>query len=75
MLGRPEPSVQGCTTSSVSDDESVPQIVRTRLTAAGLFDDRIEQHLAADRIRVDGVLVEDLDQAVALPARVVLAVE
>lgn len=32
-----------------------------RLTAAGIDADRIQQHLAAGRIRVDGQVIEDLD--------------
>jgi hypothetical protein len=46
----------------VADDE-VPATttVRDRLTAAGLSDERIEQHTTAGRVRVDGELFTDLD--------------
>jgi hypothetical protein len=59
----------------VTDDEPIPTTVRDRLTAAGLSDDRITEHVTAGRVRVDGELVEDLDQAAPSPARIVLSVE
>ena len=43
----------------VTDDEPAPTTVRDRLTAAGLSDERIEQHMTAGRVRVDGELVTD----------------
>ena len=43
---------------AVTDDEPAPT-VRDRLTAAGLSDERIEQHMTAGRVRVDGELVTD----------------
>ena len=46
---------------AVTDDEPAPTTVRDRLTAAGLSDERIEQHMTAGRVRVDGELVTDLD--------------
>ncbi len=46
--------------------------VRERLSGAGLSAERIDQHLAAGRVRVDGELVDDLDQSAPAPARVVL---
>jgi hypothetical protein len=58
----------------VTDEQTVSS-VRDRLTAAGLSDERIEQHRAAGRVRVDGEPVDDLDQPAPLPARIVLAVE
>ena len=45
----------------VTDDEPTPTTVRDRLTAAGLSDERIEQHMTAGRVRVDSELVTDLD--------------
>jgi hypothetical protein len=42
-------------------DEPTPRSVRDRLTAAGLSDERIEQHMTAGRLRVDGEWVTDLD--------------
>jgi hypothetical protein len=36
-------------------------VLRDRLTAAGLSDERIQQHITAGRVRVDGELVTDLD--------------
>jgi hypothetical protein len=59
----------------VTDDLPAPPTVRDRLTAAGLSAGRIEQHLAAGRIRLDGALVEDLDQAAAPPTRIVVGAE
>ena len=44
---------------AVTDDEPAPTTVRDRLTAAGLSDERIEQHMTAGRVRVDGELVTD----------------
>jgi hypothetical protein len=41
----------------VTDDEPAPTTVRDRLTAAGLSDSRIEEHMTAERVRVDGELV------------------
>jgi len=48
------------------DDPTTAATVLDRLTAAGLSDERIEQHLGAGRVRVDGELVTDPD--VAAPA-------
>ncbi len=49
--------------------------VRDRLTSAGIRPDRQAEHLAAGRVRVDGVQVSDLDQPAPPPARVVLAAD
>jgi hypothetical protein len=46
--------------------------VRDRLAAAGLSDSRIDEHMTAGRLRVDGELVTDLDTPAPPPARVVL---
>jgi hypothetical protein len=46
-----------------------------RLVGAGLSQERIEQHLTAGRVRVDGELVTDLNQPAPPPARVVLWAE
>jgi hypothetical protein len=53
-------------------DEPAPLCARDRLITAGLSEQRIEQHLAAGRVRVDGELLQDLDQPAPPPARVVL---
>jgi hypothetical protein len=46
---------------AVTDDEPAPTTVHDRLTAAGLSAERIEQHMTAGRVRVDGELVTDSD--------------
>lgn len=58
----------------VSDDEPT-LTVRDRLTAAGLSAERIEQHLTAGRLRVDGELVDDLDTPAPVGTRVVVWTE
>ena len=57
---------------AVTDDESTPTTVRDRLIAAGLSDERIEQHMTAGRVRVDGELVTDLDTPAPAGTRVVI---
>ncbi len=52
-------------------DEPAPT-VRDRLTAAGISPARIDEHHRAGRVLLDGVLVDDLDQPAAPPARVVI---
>ena len=52
--------------------EPAPTTVRDRLTAAGLSDERIEQHMTAGRVRVDGELVTDLDAPAPAGTRVVI---
>ena len=52
----------------------IPTVI-DRLVAAGLLQERIEQHLTAGRVRVDGELVTDLDRPAPPPARVVLWTE
>ena len=59
----------------VTDDEPAPTTVRDRLTAAGLSDERIEQHMTAGRVRVDGELVTDLDAPAPAGTRVVVWAE
>jgi hypothetical protein len=49
--------------------------VRDRLTAAGLSAERIEQHMTAGRVRVDGELVSDLDAPAPAGTRVVVWAE
>jgi hypothetical protein len=49
--------------------------VRDRLTAAGLSDERIEQHMTAGRVRVDGETVTDLDTPALAGTRVVVWTE
>jgi hypothetical protein len=46
--------------------------VRDRLTAAGLSESRIEQHMTAGRVRVDGEPVTDLSRPASPPARIVI---
>ena len=57
---------------AVTDDEPAPTTVRDRLTAAGLSDERIAEHLQAGRVRVDGELVTDLDTPAPAGTRVVV---
>ncbi|WP_214402280.1 hypothetical protein [Pseudonocardia lacus] len=47
--------------------------VRDRLLAAGLSAERIEEHLLAARIMLDGEPVTDLDQPAPAGSRLVLA--
>jgi hypothetical protein len=54
------------------DDPTTSATVRDRLTAAGLSDERIEQHLAAGRVRVDGELVTDPEVAAPAGTRIVI---
>ena len=61
--------------AAVTDDEPTPTTVRDRLTAAGLSDERIEQHMTAGRVRVEGVLVTDLDAPAPAGTRVVMWAE
>jgi hypothetical protein len=56
----------------VTDDEPALATVRDRLTAAGLSAERIEQHMTAGRVRVDGELVTDLDTPAAVGTTVVV---
>ena len=60
---------------TVTDDEPAPTTVHDRLTAAGLSDERIEQHMTAGRVRVDGELVTDLDAAAPAGTRIVVWTE
>ena len=53
-------------------DDPAPTTVRDRLAAAGLSDARVDEHLAAGRVRVDGELVTDLETPAPPPARVVV---
>lgn len=57
-------------------DEPTPDSdvrVFDRMIAAGICADRIEYHLGAGRITVDGVVVTDPYQPAPPPARVVIA--
>jgi hypothetical protein len=71
---RPELSLVRCTMADVSDDQPAPDGVRVldRLLAAGLSLQRIEQHLEAGRVRVDGRLATDRRQPAPPPARIVI---
>ena len=53
-------------------DEPTLTTVRDRLTAAGLSDERIEEHMTAERVRVDGETVTDLDTPAPAGTRVVV---
>jgi hypothetical protein len=64
-------SVSGCT-KAVTDDEPAPTTVLDRLIAAGLSESRIEQHMTAERVRVDGELVTDLGAPAPAGTRVVI---
>jgi hypothetical protein len=59
----------------VTDERPEIPTVLARLVAAGLSRERIEQHLTAGRVRVDGELVTDPDRPAPPPARVVLWAE
>jgi hypothetical protein len=59
----------------VTDDEPAPTSVRDRLTAARLSDERIEQHMTAGRVRVDGELVTELSAPAPAGTRVVVWAE
>jgi hypothetical protein len=59
----------------VTDVAPTLTTVRDRLTAAGLSAERIEQHMAAGRVRVDGELVTDLDAPAPAGTRVVIWTE
>jgi hypothetical protein len=60
---------------AVTDQEPAPTTVRDRLTTAGLSAERIEQHLTAGRVRVDGELVTDVDALTPAGTRVVVWAE
>jgi hypothetical protein len=59
----------------VTDEHPEIPTVFDRLVAAGLSQERIEQHLTAGRVRVDGELVTDPYRPAPPPARVVLWAE
>ena len=59
----------------MTDEKPTPTTVRDRLTAAGLSAERIEQHMTAGRVRVDGELVTDLDAPAPAGTRVVVWAE
>jgi hypothetical protein len=59
----------------VTDNEPIPTTVRDRLTAAGLSDERIAQHMTAGRVRVDGEPVTALDSPAPGGTRVVVWAE
>jgi hypothetical protein len=56
----------------VTDDEPAPTTVLDRLIAAGLSEARIEQHMTAERVRVDGELVTDLTTPAPAGTRIVI---
>ena len=47
--------------AAVTDGEPAPTTVRGRLSAAGLSDERTDEHVTAGRVRVDGELATDLE--------------
>jgi hypothetical protein len=49
--------------------------VRDRLTAAGLSESRIVEHMTAGRVRVDGELVTDLGTPAPIGSRLVIWTE
>jgi hypothetical protein len=51
----------------VTDERSDVPTVFDRLVAAGLSQERIEQHLTAGRVRIDGELVTDPDRLAPRP--------
>jgi len=59
----------------VTDERPDVPTVFDRLVGAGLSQERIEQHLTAGRVRVDGELVADPYRPAPPPARVVLWAE
>ena len=59
----------------MTEDQPAPTTVRDRLTAAGLSDDRIEEHMTAGRVRVDGEPVTDLDTPAPAGTHVVVWAE
>jgi len=59
----------------VTDAEPAPTTVRNRLTAAGLSAERIEEHMTAGRVRIDGELVTDLDARAPAGTRVMIWAE
>ena len=59
----------------MTDDDAAPRTVGGRLTAAGLSDERIEEHMTAGRVRIDGELVTDLDTPAPGGTRVVIWTE
>ena len=56
----------------MTDDEPALITVCDRLIAAGLSDERIEEHMTAERVRVDGEPVTDLDAPAPTGTRVVV---
>ena len=61
----------------VTDDQLEPGDVRLvdRMLAAGLSAERIELHLAAGRVRVDGQRVIDSNHPAAKPAVITIALD
>lgn len=56
----------------VIDEQPAPPTVLDRLIAAGLSEARIEQHMGAERVRLDGELVTDLAAPAPAGTRVVI---
>jgi hypothetical protein len=75
----PMPDLSGAGASmhhdGATDDEPTLTTVRDRLTAAGLSDERIDQHMTAGRVRVDGELITDLDTPAPAGTRLVIWTE
>jgi hypothetical protein len=59
----------------MTDERAEIPTVFDRLVGAGLSQERIEQHLAAGRVLVDGELVTHPDRPAPPPARVALWAE
>ena len=59
----------------VTDDEPTPTTVHDRLTAAGLSEGRIAEHMTAGRVHVDGELAASLNAPAPVGSRVVIWTE
>jgi hypothetical protein len=59
----------------VTDDRPTSLTAHDRLAAAGISAERIETHLNAGRVRVDGKVVTDPRHPAPPPMRVVLTAE
>ena len=57
--------------AGMTDDQAAASKL-DRLVAAGLSPERIEQHMTAGRVHVDGGLVTDLDAPASAGTRVVV---
>ena len=80
VVGATAPARRGAPDDEDLEDAAAPPTVaeptlttvRDRHTAAGLSAERIEQHMTAGRVRVDGDLVTDLNTLAPAGTRVVV---